>query len=196
MGTDACFVYLYDEAQRHARAAGHSRRPLRRPRPPAADGARRGHHRRGGASMRPVMIAAQAHLDPRFMSFPNLPEDEYESILAVPVLARDKLAGALNVRTRAARVLDDEVALLSAIAGQVGQAIENAKLYERSQRRVVELEALADSRTMTASLYLDDVLRASPPARAGAGAQGARSCSKRRGLASASATARPARRPT
>ena len=104
---------------------------------------------------------AQAHLDPRFRAFPNLPEDEYESILAVPVLARDHLAGALNVRTRRPRAFsDDEVALLSAIAGQVGQAIENAKLYERSQRRVAELEALAEiSRSMTSSLYLDDVLR-------------------------------------
>ena len=53
----------------------------------------------------PVMLPAQAHLDPRFKSFPNLPEDEYESILAVPILAREKLEGALNVRTRrAARV--------------------------------------------------------------------------------------------
>src|SRR6185503_12924143 len=96
------------------------------------------------AEGQPVMIAAQAHLDPRFVSFPNLPEDEYESILAVPVLARDRLEGALNVRTRLPRAFgDDEVALLSAIAGQVGQAIENAKLYERAQRRVSELESLA-----------------------------------------------------
>ena len=76
-------------------------------------------------------------------------------------MARDHLAGALNVRTRRPREFsDDEVALLSTIAGQVGQAIENAKLYERSQRRVAELEALAQiSRSMTSSLYLEDVLR-------------------------------------
>ena len=38
--------------------------------------------------------------------FPNLPEDEYESILAVPILAnrpQEKLEGALNVRTREPR---------------------------------------------------------------------------------------------
>src|SRR5205085_8050513 len=113
------------------------------------------------ADRAPVMIAEQAHLDPRFRAFPNLPEDEYESILAVPVMARDHLAGALNVRTRLPRAFaDDEIALLTAIAGQVGQAIENAKLYERSQRRVAELEALAEiSQSMTTSLYRDDVLR-------------------------------------
>ena len=35
------------------------------------------------------MLESQAHLDPRFKNFPNLPEDEYESILAVPILTRD-----------------------------------------------------------------------------------------------------------
>ena len=90
-----------------------------------------------------MLLAHAAHLDPRFVSFPNLPEDEYESILAVPVLARDRLEGALNVRTRLPRAFaDDEVELLCAIAGQVGQAIENAKLYDRLQRRVSELESL------------------------------------------------------
>ena len=161
MSTDACFVYLYDEPSGMLELrATHGARfddPAHRPRMAPGEGITGV----AAASMRPVVIDRAAHLDPRFKSFPNLPEDEYESILAVPVLARDKLAGALNVRTRAPRVFDpDEIALLSAIAGQVGQAIENAKLYERSQQRVVELEALADiGRTLSGSLYLDDALR-------------------------------------
>src|SRR4029078_3602401 len=53
------------------------------------------------AARAPVMLESQAHLDPRFKNSPNLPEDEYESILAVPILTRDgTLEGALNVRTR------------------------------------------------------------------------------------------------
>ncbi len=161
MSTDACFVYLYDEPSGMLELrATHGARfddPAHRPRMAPGEGITGV----AAASMRPVVIARAAHLDPRFKSFPNLPEDEYESILAVPVLARDKLAGALNVRTRAPRAFDpDEIALLSAIAGQVGQAIENAKLYERSQQRVVELEALADiGRTLSGSLYLEDALR-------------------------------------
>ena len=39
------------------------------------------------------MLPEQAHLDPRFKAFANLREDEYESILAVPILARETLAG-------------------------------------------------------------------------------------------------------
>src|SRR5262249_59913077 len=93
----------------------------------------------------PVMIAGQAHLDPRFKNFPNLPEDEYESILAVPILARGvRLEGALNVRTREPRAFsDEEIELLLAIAAQCAQSIEHAKLYAEAQRRVHALEARA-----------------------------------------------------
>src|SRR5207237_5346670 len=115
------------------------------------------------ASRAPVMIESQAHLDPRFKHFPNLPEDEYESILAVPILTRDgTLEGALNVRTRQARsFIEDEVELLLAIAAQVAQSIEHAKLYAEAQRRVHELEALARiSEAVSESLYLEESLEA------------------------------------
>jgi two-component sensor histidine kinase len=114
------------------------------------------------AERAPIMIPAQAHLDPRFKLFPNLPEDEYESILAVPILARDKLEGALNVRTREPREFTEaEIELLVAIASQVAQTIEHAKLYADAQRRVVELEALARiSEAVSESLYLEESLEA------------------------------------
>ena len=109
------------------------------------------------------MIESQAHLDPRFKNFPNLPEDEYESILAVPILTRDgTLEGALNVRTQRPRAfVEDEVELLLAIAAQVAQSIEHAKLYAEAQRRVHELEALARiSEAVSNSLYLEESLEA------------------------------------
>jgi two-component sensor histidine kinase len=109
------------------------------------------------------MIESQAHLDPRFKHFPNLPEDQYESILAVPILTRDgTLEGALNVRTQRPRAfVDEEVELLLAIAAQVAQSIEHAKLYAEAQRRVHELEALARiSEAVSNSLYLEESLEA------------------------------------
>jgi two-component sensor histidine kinase len=108
------------------------------------------------------MLPAQAHLDPRFKAFPNLPEDEYQSILAVPILARETLEGALNVRTRAAREFSDaEIELLLAIAAQVAVSIEHAKLYSQAQRRVRELEALATiSEAVSESLYVEESLEA------------------------------------
>ncbi len=162
LGTDACFVYLYDErADELVLRATHgtsveemTRRPKMRP----GDGITGA----AAAERAPVMIPSQAHLDPRFKRFPNLPEEEYESILAVPILAREKLEGALNVRTRAPREFSaSEIDLLLAIAAQVAQSIEHAKLYAHAQRRVEELEALARiSEAVSESLYLEESLEA------------------------------------
>ena len=162
LGADACFVYLYDErAGELVLRATHGTRVeelTRSPRLSPGEGIT------GSAASEgvPIMIAAQAHLDPRFKSFPNLPEDEYESILAVPILARDRLEGALNVRTRLPREFTrGEIDLLSAIAAQVAFSIEHAKLYSQAQRRVEELEALARiSEAVSESLYLEESLEA------------------------------------
>jgi two-component system, sensor histidine kinase PdtaS len=160
---DACFVYLYDErADELVLRATHGTRIdelTRRPRMRPGEGITGS----AAASRAPVMLESQAHLDPRFKNFPNLPEDEYESILAVPIVTRDgTLEGALNVRTREPRsFVDDEVDLLLAIAAQVAQSIEHAKLYAEAQRRVHELEALARiSEAVSNSLYLEESLEA------------------------------------
>ena len=162
LDTDACFVYLYDEradelvlrATHGTRVEEMTRRPKLRPGEGITGSA--------AAERSPIMIPAQAHLDPRFRGFSNLPEDEYESILAVPILARAKLAGALNVRTRRPREFSEaEIELLVAIAAQVAQTIEHAKLYAEAQRRVGELEALARiSEAVSESLYLEESLEA------------------------------------
>jgi two-component sensor histidine kinase len=66
------------------------------------------------------------------------------------------------VRTREPRSFgEDEVELLLAIAAQVAQSIEHAKLYAEAQRRVHELEALARiSEAVSNSLYLEESLEA------------------------------------
>jgi two-component sensor histidine kinase/putative methionine-R-sulfoxide reductase with GAF domain len=160
--TDACFVYLYDEAADElvlrasfgTRVEEMTRVPKMRP--------GEGITGTAAAERAPVMIPRAAHLDPRFKSFPNLREEQYESILAVPILARERLEGALNVRTEAPREFTPaEIDLLMAIAGQVAQAIENAKLYDAAQRRVAELEALASiSEAVSESLYVEESLEA------------------------------------
>jgi two-component system, sensor histidine kinase PdtaS len=159
---DACFVYLYDERgdelvlrATHGTAIEEmTKRPRMRP--------GEGITGTAAAERAPVMIPSQAHLDPRFKLFPNLPESQYESILAVPILVHgETLAGALNVRTRAPREYDDsEIGLLTSIADQVAQSIVHAQLYAQAQRRVAELEALARiSEAVSESLYLEESLQ-------------------------------------
>jgi len=159
---DACFVYLYDEhGDELILRATHGTRVeemTRTPRMKPGDGITGA----AAAERSPIMIPAQAHLDERFKAFTNLPEDEYESILAVPILAREKLAGALNVRTIEPHEFSHaEIDLLVAIAAQVAQTIEHAKLYADAQARVSELEALAKiSEAVSESLYLEESLEA------------------------------------
>jgi two-component sensor histidine kinase/putative methionine-R-sulfoxide reductase with GAF domain len=160
--TEACFVYLYDDrtdelilrATYGTSVEEMTRRPRMRP--------GEGITGTAAAERAPVMIPSQAHLDPRFKLFSNLPEEEYESILAVPILARERLAGALNVRTLQPREFTrDEIELLVAIAAQVAQTIEHAKVYAQAQQRVAELEALAKiSEAVSESLYLEESLEA------------------------------------
>ncbi|HET7043624.1 MAG TPA: GAF domain-containing protein [Gaiellaceae bacterium] len=162
LDTDACFVYLYDaragELVLRATHGTSVEEMTRRPRLRPGEG-----FTGTAAELRePVMVPREAHLDPRFKSFPNLPEDEYESILAVPILAREKLEGALNVRTREPREFTRaEIDLLLAIAAQVAQSIEHAKLYAEARQRVRELEAVARiSQAVSESLYLEESLEA------------------------------------
>jgi two-component system, sensor histidine kinase PdtaS len=162
LAADACFVYLYDErsdelilrATHGTSVEEMTKRPRMRPGEGITGVA--------AAERAPIMIPAQAHLDPRFKLFSNLPEDQYESILAVPIVARERLAGALNVRTvRPREFTDDEIELAVAVAAQVAQTIEHAQLYAQAQRRVAELEALAKiSEAVSESLYLEESLEA------------------------------------
>jgi two-component system, sensor histidine kinase PdtaS len=162
LGTEACFVYLYEERTNElVLRATHGTsvdEMTKRPRMRVGEGITG----TAAAERAPVSIAAQAHLDPRFKSFSNLPEDQYESILAVPILARERLAGALNVRTVEPRTFtQEEIDLMLAIADQVAQTIEHAQLYAQAQRRVAELEALARiSEAVSESLYLEESLEA------------------------------------
>jgi two-component sensor histidine kinase/putative methionine-R-sulfoxide reductase with GAF domain len=160
--TEACFVYLYDERTNElvlrATYGTSVEEMTKRPRMRPGEGITG----TAAADRAPVMIPSQAHLDPRFKQFANLSEDAYESILAVPILARDRLAGALNVRTLEPREFtQDEIELLVAIADQVAQTIQHAQLYAHAQSRVAELEALAKiSEAVSESLYLEESVEA------------------------------------
>jgi signal transduction protein with GAF and PtsI domain len=82
---------------------------------------RRRDHGTAAAERSPIAIASSAHLVR--VSSSSEPARGYESILAVPILARVKMEGALNVRTRRRDYTRAEIDLLVAIASQVAQTI-------------------------------------------------------------------------
>lgn len=65
------------------------------------------------------------------------------SALAVPLVARGKILGALNVFTREGhRFSHDEINLLTAVAGQAALAIDNARLFTEVRQRYSALSEM------------------------------------------------------
>ncbi len=108
-----------------------------------------------------VVIPSNASEDPRFKLFHNLPEDRYQGFVSVPIMAKKEVIGVINVQhKRPRRYREDELALLSTIANQVGGAIENARLYDQMKRKALQLETLSQvSETVASSRIIDDVLQ-------------------------------------
>lgn len=84
-------------------------------------------------SGRPLLVS-DVHQDAR----PNrqiMAQEGLRSFAAVPLRAKENIVGVLGVATRDDRQFTNaEVDLLSAIGGQVGLAVENARLYRRSRQ--------------------------------------------------------------
>jgi putative methionine-R-sulfoxide reductase with GAF domain len=101
--------------------------------------------------------------DPRTKFVPELEEERFQSLLSVPIVARDgSVIGVISLHTEAPREFTPaEVEVLTSSASLVAGAIENARLYEETRRRVGELEQLTRlAETLTRAQRLDDLLPA------------------------------------
>jgi len=76
-----------------------------------------------------VAISKEAFLDPRFKSFAELPEDQYEAFLSAPIIARNKVVGVINVQHRKPHVFTgEELETLTTVGEQVGVLLTLARL--------------------------------------------------------------------
>ena len=91
----------------------------------------------------PEFIREGAMNDPRMKFVPLLEEERFQSMVAVPILARNgDTIGVIVLHTQAPHEFtEDAVKLLVHIASLVSGAIENAQLYDRERSRV---DALTD----------------------------------------------------
>jgi PAS domain S-box-containing protein len=95
------------------------------------------------AQSRRPQLAADVSVDPHFFPYEGLPKTRSE--LSVPIVAGDRLLGVLDIQEREVGALDEaDQQTMEAVAAQVAIALENARLYADQQRRVRELEALAE----------------------------------------------------
>jgi GAF domain-containing protein len=92
----------------------------------------------------PEFIPENALADPRMKYVPELEEERFQSMVAVPLLAKSgDVIGVAVLHTAAPREFDDEVLnFLLHTASLVAGAIENAQLYEETRRQVQALTTL------------------------------------------------------
>ncbi|MEX0851637.1 MAG: GAF domain-containing protein [Gaiellaceae bacterium] len=160
-GVHACFAYLLDDDG--------ERLVLRAASPPYERQAGKVVMERGEGLAwwavergEPAFIRDDALADPRTKYFPELEEEKFQSLLALPVVGRsDKVIGVITAHTEAPREFsDDEVDFLVTSASLVASAIENARMYEDARLRVAELEQLTElAEAIARADALDELLQ-------------------------------------
>jgi two-component sensor histidine kinase len=107
-----------------------------------------------------AVAVREAQADPRFKFLPETREQKLHSLLAVPLVNRERVIGAMNVQTADPHDFTaDEIELLALIGDLAAGALDRAILYDRMNRQIVELTTLAKvSETVTSPLYLDEML--------------------------------------
>jgi len=109
------------------------------------------------ASTRQPILVGDVRSDPRYL--PAI--DAVRSELAVPMLARGKLVGVIDLQsTQLNAFREQDRALLQLIAARVAFSIDNARLYRRADRQNRTLKTLASlSQEFSSILDLDELLR-------------------------------------
>jgi len=108
-----------------------------------------------GATRQPILLP-DVKTDDRYLSA----SDFVRSELAVPMIARQRLVGVIDVQaTRVGAYKDYDRAMLSLIAGRVAAAIDNAQLYRRAERQYLTIRTLSRvSNEFASILDIDELL--------------------------------------
>jgi len=109
----------------------------------------------------PAFVRENLLDDPRTKYVPELEEEDFQSLLCVPIHARDgAVIGVISAHTVAPREFTQgDVDFLVSSASLVAGAIENARLYEETRTRVGELEQLTSlAEAIAAAATLEELL--------------------------------------
>lgn len=158
-GTDSCQVYLYDKTRDELvlRAADESAKGMiGKIRLKLGEGITGWVAR----ERKYVSVTSGASSDHRFKYFPEIHEEDYESMLSVPLVARGEVLGVINVRTVEPHAYSkSQVRLLSGIANQVAGAIEKTRRARDLEKTKVQLHSLSEvSQAIASNVYIDEVL--------------------------------------
>ena len=108
------------------------------------------------AATRQPILVADVRNDPRYLTA----LDAVQSELAVPMLARGKLVGVIDLQSTRLNVYrEQDRSLLQLIASRVAVSIDNARLYRRVDRQNRTLKTLSNlSQEFSSILDLDELL--------------------------------------
>lgn len=171
IGVEVCSIYLYN--RHHDELVLRATRGLN----PAAVGqvsVRLGEGVTGWAAQLGYLVTVHdVWQDPRFTSEPQLGDEPFRSVLAVPIVlfsaerfqfSVDKLQGVINIQTKGPRNFSqEEINFAEVVAGELAFFIANAQLYqqtdERLHRKIHELTTLQQvSKSIAEKLGLSEVL--------------------------------------
>ena len=135
---DSCLVYLLEDNDLVLRAS-------KNPHPDVVDRLKlpmgRGITGWVAEHREPVVIRRNASEDPRFQFFNELPEDQFQAFLSVPILCRGRVVGVINVQHRLAHIYKTrQIRLISTIGFLAGAVIELARLEGENLQLAEELE--------------------------------------------------------
>ncbi|MEI6915252.1 MAG: GAF domain-containing protein, partial [Armatimonadota bacterium] len=154
--TDVCLIYLLNDARNELslRAASQSaEEAVGKVRIPLGVGIT------GWVAMNRyrVAITSDAASDARFISAPEIKQDQFESMLSVPLLGQDEVIGVVNVRTAEEHDYNEsQIEMLESVAELLGSAVETSTHLQHAQRRASQLSTLSEiSRTISSKLYLE-----------------------------------------
>ena len=136
---DSCLVYLLEENDLVLRASMN-------PHPDVVDRLKlpmgRGITGWVAEHREPVAIRRKAFEDPRFQFFNELPEDQFQAFLSVPILSRGRVVGVINVQHRLAHIYTPrQIRLISTVGFLAGAGIELARLEGENLQLAEELES-------------------------------------------------------
>jgi sigma-B regulation protein RsbU (phosphoserine phosphatase) len=151
---DLFAILLYSERQRGLSiryAIGHRQEIIRSLVLPLGEGITG-----SAAATRQPILVADVRSDPRYLTA----LDAVQSELAVPMLARGKLVGVIDLQsTRLNSYREQDRSLLQLIASRVAVSIDNARLYRRVDRQNRTLKTLSSlSQEFSSILDLDELL--------------------------------------
>lgn len=106
-----------------------------------------------------TLLVEDVITDPRYRHFSGLRETRSE--LAVPIELQGKVLGVLDAQSNKIDGFDEEdLQLLQSVANQTAVALENARLYANSEKKIKELSVLNDvARVVNSTLDLDQLLK-------------------------------------